>query len=102
MIKKKKNYEIWEDYLDEELRDPEMAAAYLNEAFADKDRSVFLVALMDVIRAQNKKVAVVAKKTNLNRQSLHRMLSKSGNPRWDNLSALFDTLGIQVHFSFKK
>ncbi len=102
MAKKKKIYERWEDFLDDELQDPEAAAAYLTEAFADEDRTVFLIALMDVIRAQEKKVAAVAKKSKINRQSLHRMLSKKGNPRLSNLVSLFDTLGISVQFSIKQ
>lgn len=102
MVKKKKIYDRWNDYLDDKLQDPEYASAYLTECFADEDKSVFLVALMDVIRAQEKKITTVAKKSNINRQSLHRMLSKSGNPRLSNLSALFDTLGIEVQFSMKK
>lgn len=101
MVKKKKTFERWDDFLDKRLQDPEYAAAYLTECYADKDKTVFLIALMDVIRAREKKVTAISKKSKINRQSIHRMLSKKGNPRWANLAHLLDTLGIQVHFSLK-
>jgi len=99
MAKKKKTFERWDDFLDKRLQDPEYASAYLTECYADEDKTVFLIALMDVIRAREKKVSAIAKKSKMNRQSLHRMLSKKGNPRWTNLTTLMDTLGIRVNFS---
>jgi len=101
MAKKTKTFERWDDFLDKRLQDPEYAAAYLTECYADEDKTVFLIALMDVIRAREKKVSAVAKKSKMNRQSIHRMLSKKGNPRWTNLATLLDSIGIKVHFSLE-
>jgi len=54
MAKKRKIYDRWDDYLDDKLQNPRYAEAYLTECFKDEDRTVFLVALMDVIRAREK------------------------------------------------
>ena len=41
----------YEDYLDQNLKDPSEARHYLNAALADGDQQVFLLALNDVARA---------------------------------------------------
>lgn len=102
MEKKKKIYKDFQDLLTDELQDQKLAVAYLNEALQDDDPAVFLLALKDVLCAQKKEIATVAQRANLNRQSVHRMLSKKGNPRWKNMNALFDSLGLQVHVSLKR
>lgn len=86
----------------EELQDPTLALAYLNEALTDEDQRVFLVALKDVLEAQNEDLTALAKEAHLNRQNLYRMLSKKGNPRWKSLTSLFDVLGFQMQLSLKK
>lgn len=101
-MSKKKNQVNYEDWLSEQLKDPEFALAYLNEALVDEDERVFLLALKDVMSAQGGSVAAIAKEAQLNRQNLYRMLSKKGNPRWSSLTTLFDTLGYQIHLSQKK
>ena len=44
-------------------------------------------------------VAELAKKTNLNRESLYRMLSNQGNPQLSSLSAILEQLGLSLSFS---
>lgn len=51
MAKKLKEFKY---YFAEKLKDPEYAIAYLNEALADEDKRVFLVALKNVIAAYEK------------------------------------------------
>lgn len=92
----------YQEWLEQELQDPKFALAYLNEALVDEDQRVFLLALKDVIKAQGSDMSAIAQEANLNRQNLYRMLSKKGNPRWDSLSSLFDTLGFQIQLSLKK
>jgi DNA-binding phage protein len=48
MAKKLKEFK---KYFAEKLRDPDYAIAYLNEALADEDKRVFLVALKNVIES---------------------------------------------------
>jgi DNA-binding phage protein len=50
------NFENFENFLQERLKDPELACAYLNEALADEDQRVFLLALKDVRAAQGEEM----------------------------------------------
>lgn len=77
------------------LRDPEEAAAYLNEALEEGDPGVFLLALKDVANVHGG-IGKVAQAANLNRESLYRMLSENGNPTVNSLNALLHTLGLRL------
>jgi len=81
--------------LDEDLRDPTEAVAYLNACLEDGDPEVFLLALRDVARARGG-VAKLAEATELNREHLYRMLSENGNPELRSLEALLDALGFRL------
>ena len=86
----------YEETLDEALRDPEEALAYLNEALTDRDPGVFLLALRDVARAREGGVGSLAADTGMNREHLYRLLSENGNPELRSLEALLDTLGFRL------
>ena len=88
--------------MSQELQDPKLALAYLNEALADDDPTVFFIALKDVLEAQGGDISALAQEANLNRQNLYRILSKKGNPRWDSVTNLFDALGYQIKLLPKK
>jgi probable addiction module antidote protein len=77
------------------LRDPSEAAAYLNAAIEDGDRSVFLLAIRNVAEAHGG-MAALAGKAGLNRENLYRMLSKRGNPEIKSLSALLEAMGLRL------
>lgn len=85
------------------LKDPEEAAAYLNEhlEYKGKDRdSLFLKALRKVALAQG--MDRLSTKTRLTRRSLEKALSENGNPRFSTLSSLLDALGLQVSIEPRK
>jgi probable addiction module antidote protein len=86
----------------EKLKDPDYAIAYLNEALADEDKRVFLVALKNVIEAHEENKSSLAKETNISRPTFYRMLSKTGNPRWDNITSIVDAMNLQMSISPKK
>ena len=44
-------------------------------------------------------IAELAKKTNLNRESLYRMLSEQGNPQLSSLSVILEQIGLSLSFS---
>ena len=71
----------------ESLKDPREAAAYLNAAIEENDRTIFLLALRNVAKAHGG-MAAIAEKANMNRESLYRMLSKKGNPEIESLYLL--------------
>lgn len=98
----KKRFVDYHEHLIKRLQNPKLAVAYLNEAFEDEDQRVFLLALKDVIEAQGGDISALAQEAQLNRPTIYRMLSKQGNPRWKSVTSLFDAIGLQVHFSFKK
>lgn len=77
------------------LRDPEEATAYLNAALEDPNQEVFLLALRDVIAARGG-IAKLAEKTELNRVSLYRTLSKRGNPELRTIHRMLGELGFSM------
>ena len=96
-----KKYQNYEESLLEALKDPQEALAYLNAALIDEDQRVFLLALKDVLKAQDIDITSFAQEANLTRQNIYRILSKAGNPRWQSLTSLLDALGLQVRLTNK-
>lgn len=83
------------DRLIEELRaDPQLAAEYLNAAAEDNDPRVYLAALRTVAEAQG--MAKVAKAAGLPRESLYRVLSEKGNPRFATFHAVLKAAGLKL------
>ena len=77
------------------LKDPLEAAAYLNAAIEEGDRSVFLLALRNVAEAHGG-MGVLAEKSHLSRENLYRMLSQQGNPEIKSLYALLQAMGLRL------
>ena len=92
----KKKYVNYEEYLQESLQDPKFALAYLNEALKDEDQRVFLLALKDVLSALGGDMTELAQESNLNRQNLHRILSKKGNPKLTSLRSILNALDLEL------
>jgi probable addiction module antidote protein len=84
----------YDDYLIESLKDHRLAEAYLNAALEEDDPRVFLLALRDVAQARG--MSKLAARSNLNRESLYKMLSKRGNPSLQSLGALLNGLGFRL------
>lgn len=97
-----RKYRTYEESLLEDLQDPHEALAYLNAALEDEDRRVFLLALKDVLKAQNIDISAFAQDVQITRQNIYRILSKTGNPRWDSLNSLLQALGLQVYLTRKE
>lgn len=94
MPKRTRSYES--DLL-ERLRDPGYAAEYLKAALQDDEEqseAVFLLALRDVAKAN--RIAYVADATGLNRESLYKMLSETGNPSLSSLKSILNALGMKL------
>ena len=77
------------------LKDPDEAAQYLNACLEDEDERVFLLALRDVADAHGG-IRVLSRNAHLNRESLYRMLSKTGNPSLDSLAAVLNACGLRL------
>lgn len=89
----------YEQELSKDLIDLDYAAGYLTEAL-EEGEDVFLLAVKDVVRAQEGMTAL-SQKTKLNRENLYNMLSENGNPRLSSITAILDKLGIEIRFSPK-
>ena len=92
MAKKSATYQ--EDLI-EALKDPREAAAYLNAAIEESDRTLFLLALRNVAEAHGG-MATVSEKAKLNRESLYRMLSRKGNPEIKSIFILLHSMGLKL------
>jgi len=95
MPKKIGKADSYRDALIESLRDPEQAAHYLNACLEDEDPRVFLMALRDVADAHGG-IRTLSSRAQLNRESLYRMLSRSGNPSLDSLAAVLGAVGLRL------
>ncbi|MFT4554030.1 MAG: putative addiction module antidote protein [Chlamydiales bacterium] len=85
----------YRDHLSDSLGDPEEASAYLNACLEDEDVRVFLLALKDVADA-NGGMSKLAEESTLNRQSLYRALSKSGNPKLVSILSILSAFGLKI------
>jgi probable addiction module antidote protein len=90
-MKPAKNYR---ESLLRDLKEPKEAVAYLNAALETGSKAGFLLALRNVLDAQGG-MSKFSRHANLNRVSLYRMLSKTGNPELESLIALLGALGIK-------
>ena len=86
-----------EEQLREFRKDPKRATAYLNAciqvAFEENDPELVLIALAKVAKAQG--ITQVAKLVDVKRESLHRMLSKRGNPEWNSMFRVFKAMHLR-------
>ena len=93
--KKRKMTVSYEEEFLKDLKNPELALAYLKISFEDDDPSIFLTALGRVAKA-NGGLSTLAKRTGLNRENLYRTLSAKGNPKLGNIDALLRTFGMKL------
>lgn len=77
------------------LRDPEVAAVYLEECLKDGNMELFTAALKHVAEARGG-VALLSRATRLNREALYRTLSEEGNPRLDTLAKVLGAMGLRI------
>ena len=102
MTKKKRTYRDFQEIILENMQDPQEAIAYLKAALADDDERVFLLALRDVLEARGGSIADLAEETHLNKQNLYRMLSVKGNPRFNSLKTVLNSIGFEIDIKLIK
>ena len=78
------------------LRDPEVAAEYLSEAFEDGDPSVILMVLRNIAEAQEDGISGLAARSHLGRESMYKMLSSTGNPKLTSFTQVIHGLGLKL------
>ena len=89
----------YRDALIEDLKNPQESEAYLRIALeeyeSDQNIESFLLALRNIADAQGG-IGKLAEKTNLNRQNLYRILSKTGQPKFPTMLAILHGLGFAL------
>lgn len=76
------------------LDNPEVIAAYLQDALEDDDPNVFLLAVADVVKA--KSVTRVAEDSGLGRESLYKTIRTGARPGFATIVRLLGALGIRL------
>lgn len=77
------------------LRDPGLAATYLNDVLADGDQEELMIALRRVSSAFGG-VGEIAQQAELNAKTLYRTLSPKGNPELRSLTAILKAMGLRL------
>jgi probable addiction module antidote protein len=77
------------------LADPRQAACYIRAALEDPDQEMFLIALRDVAEARGR-ISKVATEAAVSRESVYRMLSKTGNPTHSSLRGILKALDLRL------
>ena len=78
----------------EYLNDKEAMQDYLSIALEDGDTKAIQLVLRDIAKAQG--MSELARKTNLNRESLYKSLSAKGNPSFASIMKIMDALGLKI------
>ena len=95
------------DYHDElikSLKDHEHATAYLNAALEEslkgdaESQKLLLIALKNVAEAQGN-ISNLAKRSNIRRESIYKMLSTEGNPHLQSFTSLVHAMGFNIRLS---
>lgn len=97
-MKRTKSYE---ESLLKALKDPKEALQYLNATLMDENQEVFLLALKQVLKAQGIDMSAFAEEATITRQNIYDILSKEGNPRWQNFRSIIDAMGLQFKLEAK-
>ncbi len=88
----------YDNFVVEKLQDPELAAEYLSAALEGGSVDEFLVALRSVAEAHGG-IGTLSEITDLNRQSMYKMLSEEGNPTLSSLLSVLNAMGISLKFT---
>ncbi|HLJ00010.1 MAG TPA: addiction module antidote protein [Bradyrhizobium sp.] len=76
------------------LDSPEMAAAYITEAFESDDPSAIAMAIGAVARSHG--MAAIAEKSGLSRENLYRALGGDAKPEFATVIKVLHALGIDL------
>lgn len=97
---KNKTMTSFELDLMEKLRDPKFASAYVMSAIIDNDMRFLPVALGDIAKAHG--VSKLAEETGINRRTLYKVFDKNGNPSFDLVTQIMQSLGMELQIRPKK
>lgn len=81
------------------LDDKETRQHYLNEVIADGDLDEFKRAIFYIAKAEG--IEKVAKRANLNRESLYKIFKPNSKPRFESIFKILKALNLQTSFVYK-
>jgi len=87
------NSRSYKEGLHSRLRDNAEAMNYLQAALEDS-QSAFLIALKNVLDAR--KVAAIARASDVSREHIYQMLTGEGNPTLKSLQSILHALGLRL------
>lgn len=76
------------------LNNEEALRDYLDIALEDGDTATIQLVLRDIAKARG--MSELARKTNLNRESLYKTLSAQGNPSFASMLKIMNALGMKI------
>jgi len=82
-------------YLLKRLKDPQMAAAYLNAALRADEPALFLIALRKVAEA-NGNITKLSRKAKISRVGIYKALSEKGNPGLKTVGNLLSAFHLRL------
>ncbi len=88
----------YHDDLIERLKDPNYRVGYINTALKDGDPHILLAVLENCVEATGG-VPKLAKAIHVSPKGVYTMFSDKGNPRWENLNKILETLGLRINVS---
>src|SRR6266849_862060 len=86
----------YDEFLKDYLSKPEDLAAYINTSM---EEGQLMTALGNVARVYG--IGKLSQEAKLNRENLYKMLSETGNPSLTNLTAILNSIGLQMKFEPK-
>lgn len=86
---------ITDSSLTKDLKDPDFAAAYLENVLQEGSVDAFLIALRRVADA-NGGIGQIAKAAALGRESMYKTLSEDGNPQFITIHSILKALGLKI------
>lgn len=84
----------FDEYMQESLKDPQEAAAYIDAAMELNDQAALLVALRDVAKAYG--MADVARRADVGDKTLFKALSATGNPTIATVQKVLHAVGLRL------
>jgi len=84
----------FDESLDQDLKDPLMAAYFINAAMEENDVDYLKIAVGRVARVHG--ISDVSKFTGLGREAIYKMLAENGNPGLRNVQQILSALGLEL------
>jgi len=84
----------FDEQLKGDLKDPEIAAHFINASVEENDSHYLKVALGKVVRIHG--LTEISKMAKLNRESIYKMLGPDSNPSFVNIIEILDACGLKI------